>query len=90
MRILNRPPTAPEIETCRTDFQTVEQDHRKLAEELGRRETEFAIKRPELGTAQAAIGGPQPRLPLTRKSWLHGSPKPSARKPRRPPSSRPT
>ncbi len=56
IRILNRPPTAPEIETCRTDFQTVEQDHRKLAEELGRREAEFAIKRPELERKrQAAI-----------------------------------
>ena len=56
VRILNRAPTAAEVETCRKEIQTVEQDHRRMAEELGRREAEFAIKRPELERQrQAAI-----------------------------------
>jgi WD40 repeat protein/mono/diheme cytochrome c family protein len=48
VRILNRPASAAEIATCRKDMQAVEEDHRKMAEELGRRETEFALKRPLL------------------------------------------
>ena len=56
MRILNRPATAAEVETCRKDMGTVDDDHRWMAEELGKRETEFALKRPELERQrQAAI-----------------------------------
>jgi WD40 repeat protein/mono/diheme cytochrome c family protein len=60
VRILNRPPTGAEIETCRKDIQAVDEDHRRLAEELGRREAEFAAKRPELERRrQAAIASAQ-------------------------------
>ena len=63
MRILNRPATAAEIETCRKDMQAVDDDHRRMAEELGKRELQFALNRPALerqrqaaiATAQAAI-----------------------------------
>ncbi len=63
MRILNRPATAAEIETCRKDMQAVDEDHRRMAEELGKRELQFALNRPALerqrqaaiATAQAAI-----------------------------------
>ncbi len=63
VRILNRPPTRAEVETCRKEIQTVEDDHRRLAEELGRREAEFAIKRPELERKRnAAIAAAQAAL----------------------------
>ncbi len=63
IRILNRPPTAAEIETCRNDIKIVEEDHRRMAEELGRREAEFAIKRPELELKRkAAIAAAQTTL----------------------------
>ena len=48
VRILNRKATPAEVETCRKDMQAVNEDHHRMAEELGRREAEFAIKRPEL------------------------------------------
>jgi WD40 repeat protein len=48
MRILNRPATAPEVETCRKDMQAVDDDHRRMAEDLGRREMQFALNRPVL------------------------------------------
>jgi WD40 repeat protein/mono/diheme cytochrome c family protein len=48
MRILNRPATPEEIATCRSDMQSVDDDHRRLAEALGRREVDFAMKRPQL------------------------------------------
>ena len=48
MRILNRPATAAEVETCRKDMQAVDDDHRRMAEELGKREMEFALNRPAL------------------------------------------
>jgi hypothetical protein len=48
LRILNRPATPEEIATCRTDLQSVDDDHRNLAENLGKREVEFALKRPQL------------------------------------------
>jgi WD40 repeat protein/mono/diheme cytochrome c family protein len=54
LRILNRPATPAEVETCRKDMQAVEEDHRGMAEELGRREAEYAIKRPELERRRAA------------------------------------
>ena len=63
MRILNRPPTAAEIETCRNDMQAVEEDHQRMAHELGRRETEFALKRPVLERQrQAALASAQAAL----------------------------
>ena len=63
MRILNRPATPAEVETCRKDMQAVDDDHRRLAEELGRREAEFALKRPELERQrQAAIAAAQAAL----------------------------
>jgi Tfp pilus assembly protein PilX len=63
VRILNRPPTKAEVETCRKEIQAVEDDHRKLAEELGRREAEFAVKRPELERKRrAAIAAAQAAL----------------------------
>ena len=63
MRILNRPATAAEIETCRKDMQAVDEDHRRMAEELSKRELQYALNRPALerqrqaaiATAQAAI-----------------------------------
>ena len=63
MRILNRPATAAEIETCRKDMQAVDEDHRRMAEELSKRELQFALNRPALErqrqaaivTAQAAV-----------------------------------
>ena len=63
MRILNRPPTAAEIETCRKDMQAVERDHQRMAEELGKRETDFAKKRPLLERQRlAAIASAQAAL----------------------------
>ena len=63
MRILNRPATQTEIETCRKDMQGVDDDHRRMAEELSKRELQYALNRPALerqrqvaiATAQAAI-----------------------------------
>jgi len=48
LRILNRPASPGEIAACRADLQSIEDDHTKLAETLGRKETEFALKRPQL------------------------------------------
>ncbi len=63
LRILNRPATPAEVETCRKDMQALDEDHRRMAEELGRREAEFAIKRPELERRrQAAIISAQAAL----------------------------
>jgi hypothetical protein len=63
LRILNRPATSKEVETCRRDMQSVEDDHRRMAEDLGKHEVEFAMRRPLLErqrqaamfTAQAAL-----------------------------------
>jgi hypothetical protein len=63
LRILNRSPSPAEVETCRKDMQAVEEDHRRMAEELGRREAEYAIKRPELERRRrAAIAAAQAAL----------------------------
>ncbi len=63
MRILNRSATPAEIETCRKDMQAVDDDHRRMAEELGKREVEFAINRPVLERQrQAAINAAQTAL----------------------------
>jgi len=63
MKILNRPATALEVETCKKDMQAVDTDHRRMAEELGRRETAFALERPLLERRrQAAIAKAQAAL----------------------------
>jgi WD40 repeat protein/mono/diheme cytochrome c family protein len=79
LRILNRPATAEEIATCRNDLQSIDDDHRKLAENLGKREVEFALRRPQLErdrlaaitAAQAALAAYEkdlaPRLALKEK-----------------------
>ncbi len=54
VRILNRPASRAEIETCRTEMAAVDTDHRRIAEELGKRETEYAIKRPVLEAQRRA------------------------------------
>jgi hypothetical protein len=48
LRVLNRLATPAEITTCQTDMQSVDEDHRRLAEGLGKREVEFALRRPQL------------------------------------------
>ena len=69
LRILSRAATPSELETCRKDMQTIEDDHRKLAEELGKREVEFAIKRPLLERQrQAAIVAAQAALAAYEKA----------------------
>ncbi|WP_435011625.1 DUF1549 domain-containing protein [Tundrisphaera lichenicola] len=48
LRILNRPATEEEVAACLDEFAQVEADHARLAEALGRSETEAALKRPKL------------------------------------------
>ncbi|MFO0908575.1 MAG: DUF1549 domain-containing protein [Isosphaeraceae bacterium] len=48
LRILNRPATSSEINACLADIQSIEADHAQLAQALGQREAEFALKRPQL------------------------------------------
>ena len=48
MRIMNRPATPEEINACRQDVETIDSDHIKLAGEMGRLETDFALLRPKL------------------------------------------
>jgi WD40 repeat protein len=63
LRILNRPATAGETATCVKDIQAVDDDHRRMAEELGKREMEFALKRPLLERQRvAAIAAAQTAL----------------------------
>jgi WD40 repeat protein/mono/diheme cytochrome c family protein len=63
LRVLNRPATQAEIDTCLQSFATVERDHRRLAEELGQREAEFALARPKLERErEAAIAEAQAAL----------------------------
>ena len=54
LRILNRLPTAAEIETCKKDMAAVDLDHARMAQDLGRREAEFAAKRPALERQRTA------------------------------------
>ena len=69
MRILNRPATAAEVETCRKDMQTVDDDHRRMAEDLGRREMQFALNRPVLERQrQAAITAAQVAIAALEKA----------------------
>ncbi|AGA28815.1 DUF1549 domain-containing protein [Singulisphaera acidiphila] len=63
MRVLNRSATKAEIEACLKDLQAIDEDHRTMATELGKRETAFALQRPQLerereaavATAQATL-----------------------------------
>ncbi len=48
MRIMNRPATTEEIAACKGDVEAIDADHLKIAAELGRRETDFAMQRPKL------------------------------------------
>ncbi|HWE38821.1 MAG TPA: DUF1553 domain-containing protein, partial [Isosphaeraceae bacterium] len=47
-RVLNRPPTGPEVGSCLQSFAEIDADHLRMAQLLGKRETEFALKRPQL------------------------------------------
>jgi WD40 repeat protein/mono/diheme cytochrome c family protein len=63
MRILNRPATQQEIKTCTDNMQLVDADHQRLAVELGKSETAYAVKRPLLERQrQAAITAAQEAL----------------------------
>ena len=53
-RILNRPATPAEIASCVEDIREIDADHVKIAEQLGKREVEVAIKRPALERARSA------------------------------------
>ena len=48
LRVLNRPATAEEVNSCIREFSEIQADHVRLAEALGRRETEMALARPKL------------------------------------------
>jgi WD40 repeat protein len=48
VRVLNRPASPGEIATCQSDLKSIDEDHRRLAENLGKREVEYALKRPQL------------------------------------------
>jgi WD40 repeat protein/mono/diheme cytochrome c family protein len=54
LRILNRQATAEEINSCIREFAEIEGDHVRLAEGLGRRETEVALTRPKLEIQRVA------------------------------------
>jgi hypothetical protein len=54
LRILNRPATAEEVNACLREFQEIQADHVRLAEAMGRRETEVALARPQLEIRRAA------------------------------------
>ena len=55
LRVLNRPATAGEITACRADVEAIDADHKKIAEELGRTEVEFALRRPKLEREREAV-----------------------------------
>src|SRR6185437_4229343 len=63
VRILNRPATSKEVEACLKDLQTIDEDHKKLALELGKRESDFALRRPQLERErEAALSAAQAAL----------------------------
>ncbi len=63
LRILNRPATPEEINACLESFSGVANDHKTLAENLGKLEMEFALKRPQLERErEAAIAEAQAAL----------------------------
>ncbi len=69
LRILNRPPSPAEIDTCKQEMEAVDTDHRKLAQDLARRELEFALKRPLLERRRkAAIGAASAALAAHEKA----------------------
>ncbi|WP_422926328.1 DUF1549 domain-containing protein [Singulisphaera sp. PoT] len=47
VRILNRQATPTEIQSCLQSFSAIDGDHVRLAESLGKRETEVALARPQ-------------------------------------------
>ena len=69
-RVLNRPPTDTEVGSCLKSFAEIDADHLRMAQQLGQRETEFALKRPglerqreaELTTATAALAAYEAEL----------------------------
>ena len=75
LRILNRPAMSSEIETCRKDMQIIEDDHRRMAEDLGKHEVEFAMNRRY--SSAAAIRALSLRRPLLRPTRKH---RPQARR----------
>ncbi|WP_337175700.1 DUF1549 domain-containing protein [Paludisphaera sp.] len=54
LRILNRPARSEEVDAARAAFQEVDDDHKALAEELGRAEVQFALDRPRLERERSA------------------------------------
>ena len=70
VRILNRPAAPSEIAACRAEMASVDADHRRIAEELGKHETEYALKRPvlesqrraEIATAETALAAYEKEL----------------------------
>jgi len=48
MRVLNRPATPEEIASCIEVLSEIDTDHVRLADALGKKETEIALKRPQL------------------------------------------
>ena len=60
VRVLNRPATTAEINVCLRDLQSIDADHVQLAQAIGQREAEFALKRPQLERQrEAAIAAAQ-------------------------------
>jgi hypothetical protein len=70
LRVLNRPASEAEVAACLESFQSVDEDHRRLAESLSKRELDFALRRPQLerdreaaiAAAQAALAAYQQEL----------------------------
>jgi WD40 repeat protein/mono/diheme cytochrome c family protein len=54
LRVLNRPATGEEVNSCIKEFSEIQADHIRLAEAMGRRETEVALIRPKLEIQRAA------------------------------------
>jgi WD40 repeat protein len=54
VRILNRPATLEEVNSCIKEFSEIQADHVRLAEAMGRRETEVALMRPQSEIRRAA------------------------------------
>jgi WD40 repeat protein/mono/diheme cytochrome c family protein len=54
-RVLNRPATKAEIDQCLTTFAAIDDDHKSLAEALGKREVEVALKRPQQERERSAL-----------------------------------
>ncbi|MDG3007953.1 DUF1549 domain-containing protein [Paludisphaera mucosa] len=55
LRILNRPATPSEVVAGRAAFQEVDDDHKTLAETLGRKEAEYAADRPRVERERLAV-----------------------------------